>query len=59
MNHRWLFRMKRWVQRPAAESRVKFVLAIILICVLLVGLEQMFGVPEWMQMAPRGIRWSP
>ena len=53
MNHRWLFRMARWAQNPPSEGRVKFVLAVILACVAL------FGVPDWMSLEPRGIRYRP
>jgi len=59
VNHRWLFRMKRWVQNPPSENRVKFILAILAICLLVVALERLFGVPDWMQMSPRGLQWRP
>lgn len=59
MNHRWLFKMKRWVQNPPSENRVRFFLAILAICLVLVAIERFIGVPDWMQMSPRGIRWTP
>ena len=46
MNHRWLLRMSRWARNPPSEGRVKFVLAIILICVALYAYEHFFGWPE-------------
>lgn len=59
MNHRWLFKMKRWSQSPPSENRVKLVLAIIALCLLLFAIERFLGVPDWMQMSPRGQRWTP
>ncbi|MEM8773881.1 MAG: hypothetical protein AAGF53_02545 [Pseudomonadota bacterium] len=59
MNYRWLLRMARWAQNPPSEGRVKFVFAIIGICLLLVLYEKVVGLPEWMQMEPRGIRYKP
>ncbi len=59
MNHRWLFRMARWAQNPPSESKVKFVFAIILGCIALFGVEYIWGLPDWMAVEPRGIRYRP
>lgn len=45
MNLIWLFRMKRWAQRPPSAKRVKFILLIILACLALVAYEKLFGWP--------------
>tara|TARA_R110001583_G_scaffold169768_1_gene322899 strand:+ start:298836 stop:299027 length:192 start_codon:yes stop_codon:yes gene_type:complete len=46
---RWLLRAKRWAQNPPSKSRVKFVFAIIAVCVALYGVEKLVGLPDWMQ----------
>ena len=46
MNMMWLMRMKRWAQHPPSPRRVKFILAVIAICLILVGYEYVFGWPE-------------
>ncbi|MFT4013425.1 MAG: hypothetical protein QM682_08470 [Paracoccus sp. (in: a-proteobacteria)] len=43
----WLIRARRWLQNPPSAGRVKLVLAVVALCLLLVGLEH-FGLwPEW------------
>lgn len=59
MNHHWLFRMARWARNPPSEGRVKFVIAIILACIALFGIEYFWGLPDWMSMEPRGLRYRP
>lgn len=49
MNTRWLLRMSRWARNPPSAKRVKFVFAIVAICLALFALEYMFGVPDWMK----------
>ena len=56
MTHRWLLRMARWAQNPPSEKRVIFVLAIVVGCLILALVEYVFGLPDWMQVAPRGVR---
>ncbi|SEK29013.1 hypothetical protein SAMN05421666_1968 [Roseovarius nanhaiticus] len=46
MNSRWLLRMTRWAQNPPSAGRVKFVFAIIGICVALYAVERIWGWPE-------------
>ncbi|MBT8408807.1 MAG: hypothetical protein KJN93_04195 [Alphaproteobacteria bacterium] len=41
-------RMAKWARRPPSEARVKLVLAILLVCALLWGAEQIFGFPQWL-----------
>ena len=48
MNPRWLLRMARWARNPPSEGRVKFVFAIIAICLALVAIEYFFGWPDWL-----------
>lgn len=49
MNTRWFLRMSRWARNPPSAKRVKFVFAIVAICLALFALEYMFGVPDWMK----------
>jgi len=42
----WLLRMKRWAQNPPSLKMVKLGLAVILICVILVAIERIFGWPD-------------
>ena len=59
MNPIWFLRMARWAKRPPSEARVKFVLAIIAVCVILFGIERYFGWPEWLTAnRPPGVRIS-
>ncbi len=49
MNIRHFARMAKWARNPPSAGRVKLVLAIIAIALVIVGLEKLFGTPEWMQ----------
>lgn len=48
MNQRWLLMAKRWAQNPPSPTKIKFVAAIIAVCLLLFGVEQLWGWPEWL-----------
>jgi len=50
MNPIWFLRMAKWARNPPSEGRVKFVLAIIAVCLVLVGIEFFFGWPEWLRL---------
>lgn len=55
-NMRHALRMAKWARNPPGEKRVKLVFAVLAICLVLFGLERIFGWPEWLTMeeAPRG-----
>jgi len=60
VNQRWLFRMKRWAQNPPSWARVKFVFAIIAICIALFAYEAFYGWPD--ALTPNRIKgggWKP
>ena len=59
MNPRWLFRMARWAQNPPSAGRVKFVFAIIGICLLIAGAEKFIGLPEWMSVDSKTWKYRP
>ncbi|WP_168771033.1 hypothetical protein [Palleronia sediminis] len=48
MNLSWLLRARRWAHNPPSMGRVKFVLAIVAICVLLFAIERVWGWPDWL-----------
>ncbi len=48
MNQRWLLRAKRWAQNPPSLARIKFIATILAICILLYGIEQIWGWPAWL-----------
>lgn len=41
MNPRHLLRMARWAHKPPSDKRVKFVLAILAICVAIYAVERL------------------
>lgn len=59
MNPRWMFRMARWAQNPPSEKRVKFVLAIIAVCLTVFAVEYFIGWPEMLSLEPGGWRYRP
>lgn len=48
INPRHFLRMSRWARNPPSEKRVKFVIAIILICAALALIERYVGWPDTM-----------
>jgi hypothetical protein len=48
MNPMWLLRMSRWARRPPSLQRVVLVVAVIVLCLLLVGAEWLWGWPDWL-----------
>jgi hypothetical protein len=44
---RWLLRMSRWSRNPPSEKKIKFVLAIIVVALVIVGIEAMGWWPDW------------
>jgi len=55
-NPRHFLRMAKWAKRPPSEHQVKLFLGIFVICLILFGLERIFGWPEWLTLpdTPRG-----
>ncbi len=52
----WLFRMKRWQQRPPSLAKVLLVLGVVAFCVALVAIETVFGWPDWMTVERAPVR---
>lgn len=46
MNPLWILRAKRWVQQPPSGRRVALVLGIVAVCLILYGIEAIWGWPE-------------
>ena len=48
--------MARWARRPPSARRVVYVLAVIAVCLILFGIERVFGWPDFLtpSMTERG-----
>lgn len=51
----WLTRAKRWAQNPPSANKVKFVFAIIVVCLLLYLIEKAGLWPDWA--TAQKLRW--
>ena len=40
--------MSQWSRHPPSAQRVKIVLGAVVICLLIVGAEKLFGFPDWL-----------
>ncbi|WPY95223.1 hypothetical protein T8T21_03595 [Limimaricola variabilis] len=54
MNIHWLLRLAHWARHPPSPGRVALILAVILACLVLVGVERIWGWPEALTVAPFG-----
>ncbi len=43
----WWLRMAKWARHPPSDKRIKLVAAVILICLLLLGIEWLGYWPDW------------
>lgn len=50
-------RMSKWARNPPSAKRVKLVFAVVAICIALVVIEKLFGMPDWMQI--ERVRFRP
>ena len=50
----WLVRMAQWARNPPSPQRVKLVFGVVALCLLIFGIEWLFGWPEWL--VPQKIR---
>jgi hypothetical protein len=48
MNPRWLLMPKRWAQNPPSMGKMKFVVAIVLLCIAFYAIERIWGWPDWL-----------
>lgn len=46
MNPRHFLRMAHWARHPPSAKRVKLVLAVVVVCLIIVGIERFIGWPE-------------
>ncbi|SFR14221.1 hypothetical protein [Poseidonocella sedimentorum] len=54
----WLLvRLARWARHPPSPARARLILGVFVICLLLVVLERLVGLPDWASLDPRGARW--
>ena len=49
----WFLRMYRWARHPPSTAMRWTVGIVIAAALVIVGLEALFGTPEWMELAPR------
>jgi len=56
MNPLWLLRLTRWARNPPSPHRAMVIFAIIALCLMLYGIESVFGWPDWLtpERLPRG-----
>ncbi|WP_342075819.1 hypothetical protein [Yoonia sp. SS1-5] len=54
MNPIWFLRAKRWAQHPPSAKKVRFVAAILAICVVLYAIDAAFGWPD--ALTPNNLR---
>ncbi|SFS09918.1 hypothetical protein SAMN05444714_1164 [Yoonia litorea] len=40
--------MKRWAQNPPSHAKIKLVFGIVAFCLLLAGIEAVWGWPDWL-----------
>jgi hypothetical protein len=43
-----LLRASRWARNPPSEGRVRLVFGVIALCLVIVGIEWLFGWPDWL-----------
>ena len=59
MKLNWLIRMSLWARNPPPMWKVKLVVGIVLICLVIYGIEQIWGWPEYLTMEKRGRYVAP
>lgn len=56
---RWMLRAVKWARNPPSARMVVFVILVVAVCVLLYGVEKIWGWPEWLtveRVNRRGLR---
>ena len=48
MNPIWLLRLARLARHPPPMGRVKLVMGVGILCLILFGIEQLWGWPDWL-----------
>lgn len=48
VNPFWLIRLARWARRPPPLARVILFVIVALLCLALVGIERVWGWPDWL-----------
>ncbi len=49
----WLLRMARWVRHPPSVQRLVIVAVVLALCLTLVGIEHVWGWPDWLRVNGR------
>lgn len=45
---RWMMKAKRWAQNPPSARQVMFYFGILAACLVLFGIERLWGWPDWL-----------
>lgn len=53
MNPWWFLRMAQWVRHPPSARRVRAMAVVLALCLGLVGVERLWGWPDWATLSPR------
>lgn len=55
---RWFIRMAQWARHPPPKWKVKLVFGVVLVCLVIYGIELIWGWPEFLTLnrIPRGIK---
>ena len=47
-NPRHMIRMTKWARNPPGEKQVRLFFLVVAICLVLFGIDRIFGWPEWL-----------
>lgn len=53
---RLLLRLALWFRQPPSRSHVILIFVVLALCLVIVGIERIFGWPEWLRTQPMPIR---
>ncbi len=55
---RWFIRMAQWARHPPPMWKVKLIFGVVLVCLVIYGIELIWGWPEFLTLnrIPRGIK---
>ena len=56
LNPRHFLRMAKWARNPPSEKRLILIAIVIAVCLVVFGLERLFGWPDWLSVdsTPKG-----
>lgn len=56
LNPRHFLRMAKWARNPPSEKRLILIASVIAVCLVVFGVERLFGWPDWLSVdsTPKG-----